>query len=145
MRGLLRKRQWVWFVAPSESNDEITTLATYDKPVKKYLNVSATAGSVRRFNDGFYPEYDRYITSYDPDFLPEVGTMVFVDVVPEIGEDGYLVKEGKPLYKLDGTPRLDDYGNVRTDESYSTMPDYRVERVLHTKKGTVTRFMLKKV
>ena len=145
MRGLMRNRQRVWFVTPKESNDDITTVATYGKPEMKYLNVSATAGDVRKFGDGFYPEYDRYITSYDPDFLPEVGTMVFVDVVPEIGSDGYLAKEGGPLLRLDGTPRLDDYGNIRTDERYKTNPDYRVERVLHTQKGTVIRFMLKKV
>lgn len=145
MRGLVRKRQQVWFVSVTESNDGISTLQHFGKPELRNMNVSATVGDVRTFGDGFYPEYDRYITCYDKNFLPVVGTMVFVDVEPEIGPDGYLVQNDTPLYKLDGTPRLDEYGNVRVDKNYKTLPDYRIERVLHTQKGTVTRFMLKKV
>lgn len=125
MRSLVKQRQFVWFTKIEEVQDGIDTVKRYAKPEKHKMTVSATSGTPEELAAGIVPNYDRYITSYDRDFHPEEGNLIFVDVVPLLDADGNLVM-------------ADD------EETPVTPPDYVLKKIVDTKMGEVARYGIKK-
>lgn len=125
MRSLQRRKQDMWFVQRSLDTMSLGNTYTYTKPIHKRYSVSPTSGSVYEGYFGVLPTYDRYIICYEHDFIPEEGTMVYIDKKPEIGDDGYLVlgNDGEPTVK----------------------PDYTVSKIARTEKGVKTRIGISKV
>lgn len=137
MRNIKRQMQDVWFCNFTEENDGLDTVKTYDKPIKKRFSVSGTSGTVYGWGAGLSLSYDRYITSFDRNFRPKEGMMVFVDVIPDLDKNGNLVKNRITESDLDGT--------IVSYEEYSTEPDYMIEKIYDTKRGKVARYAIKKV
>lgn len=92
----------------------------------KRFTVSATAGIPEEISAGIVPTYDRYITSFDSDFKPEEGNLVFVDIEPVLDENGNL------LLKDDGITPV-------------TPPDYTLKKILTTQRGKVFRYGISKI
>lgn len=145
MRTRIRAAQKVWFVTVSESLDGLNTGEIYGKPVVKKVGVSVSTDEADRDSNGLIPVYDRYSHCYDKSFLPEIGDMAFIDVVPELDENGELVYTEEAVLKPNGEPRLDGNRNPITVRKYATKPDYRIIEVRQTQKGNVNRFLYKKV
>lgn len=125
MRGRLRQKQSVWISTVKEKNNGMDKLLVYSNPQKKNISVSATAGTPEELSAGIVPDYDRYITVFDRTFQPKEGNVLWIDVVPEVGEDGSLI--------------LDE------DNSPIVLPDYRLKRTLDTQKGQVARYGISKI
>ena len=126
MRSLMRRKQYIWTVDAVRNDETVEGGMTYGKPVKYHMAVSNTSGTPHELPVGIVAEYSRYIVSYDRDFKPSEGLMLFIDVVPRIGGDGYL--ENDP----------------ETGEPYTT-PDYVLSHIIDTQKGTIARYGIKKV
>lgn len=125
-RSPVRDRQKIWFTAISEKKSGIDTIQEYSKPIMKRFTVSATSGTPEELSAGIVPTYERYITSYDRSFNPQEGDLAFIDVEPKLDESGNL---------------------VLSDDGYTpvTPPDYRIEKILDTKRGRVARYGISKV
>ena len=126
MRSLSRMKQNIWHARMEETQDGIDTVLSYSKPEKLKLPVSATAGTPEEMSAGIVPTYDRYITSYDrsPDFKE---TDVFwIDVVPEVDDNGNLVMQE------DGVTPV-------------TPPDYILKKIIATQRGKVFRYGISKI
>lgn len=121
LRSPVRDRQKVWFSRVTEKKDGIDTIQEYTKPIMKRFTVSATSGTPEEISAGIVPNYDRYITSYDRTFNPQEGDLVFVDIEPALDRNGNL-EIGADRH----TPK--------------TPPDYRIVKILDTKKGNVARY-----
>ena len=146
VRNIQRQVQDLWFCEVTEINVGIDLVKQYSKPEKHRFSVSATAGYVNGWGAGFVLNYDRYITSFDRDFKPKEGMMVFVDVVPELGENGELVSKDVYETDIEGNTVLDEDGNpVVLFSEPVTAPDYMLKRIYDTKKGKVARYGLEKV
>lgn len=145
MRSLVRDKQPIWFCDVSESLDGIDTVKTYSDPIKKYFTVSATAGWVNNSGSGWILNYDRQVVCYERDFRPPEGTMLFVDVVPEIDADGHLKTIDVQDVDANGNPALDEDGDPITYKKYVTEPDYIIKKIYNTQRGTVARFGISKV
>lgn len=145
MRTRVRAAQKLWFVPVTESLDGLNTSEIYGTPIEKRFGVSVSTDEADRQANGLVPEYDRYCHCYQMDFSPEIGTMVFVDVVPSLDDSGELTYTEETVTKLNGDPRLDENGNAITVRKYDTLPDYRIIEVRQTQKGNVKRFLFKKV
>lgn len=128
MRSPAKQRQEVWFSTITEKKVGIDTIHEYSTPVMRRLTVSAGAGTPTRISAGLVVDYDREITSYDKSLRLEVkeGSACWVDVVPEISEDGSLAM-------------LDD-GVTPT-----VPPDYRVDKFFQTARGRVDVLGIKKI
>lgn len=126
MRSPSRLKQKVWFSKIEKVIEGIDTVQRYGKPIMKRFAVSATAGTPEEISAGIVPTYDRYITSFDRDFKPEEGNLVFVDIEPVLDENGNL------LLKDDGHTPI-------------THPDYRVKKIIDTKMGKVARYGISKI
>lgn len=126
MRSPSRLKQKVWFSKIEEAIEGIDTVQKYSKPIMKRFTVSATAGTPEETAAGIVPTYERYITSYDREFKPEEGDLVFVDIEPKINEDGNLLLEN------------DGYTPIAP-------PDYRVKKIIDTKMGKVARYGISKI
>lgn len=128
MRSPVKQRQEVWFSAITEKKVGIDTIQEYSKPIMRGLTVSAGAGTPTQISAGLVVDYDREITSYDKSLRSEVseGSACWVDVVPEISEDGSLAV-------------LDD-GVTPT-----VPPDYRVDKIFQTARGRVDVLGIKKI
>ena len=124
MRGLEKRKQNVWFVEKMTDDSMYEASVTYSKPIKKRVSVSATASTPEENYAGVLPSYDRYITCYDRNFKVKEGTLLYVDVVPEITEDGSL--------------KVDDNGNPTVTN------DYVLVSILDTAKGAIARYGIKK-
>lgn len=126
MRSPVKDRQKVWFVTITEKKVGVDTVQEYSKPIMKRFTVSATSGTPEELSAGIVPTYERYITSYDRSFEPQEGDLVFVDVEPKIDESGNL---------------------VLSDDGYTpvTPPDYRLEKILDTKRGRVARYGISEI
>jgi len=98
----------------------------YGKPEKHRFTVSATSGYPFYMAFGFQLDYERTITSFERDFFPPEGTYCWVDVEPELDDEGELVIS-------------DDGVNPVTP------PDYQVQRLLNTEKALLGRYGIKKV
>ena len=125
MRSYQRRKQDVWTTEESTDDSTIEGKSTYSKPEKHRFTVSSTSGIPSELAVGIVAEYSRYIVSYDRDFHPEEGLLLFVDVVPELDEDGELVlnEDGDPI----------------------TKPDYVLSHIFDTQKGTLARYGIRKV
>lgn len=128
MRSPVRDRQKIWFSNVTEKKVGIDTVQEYGKPIMRGLTVSAGTGAPTQISAGLVVDYDREITSYDKSLRSEVseGSACWVDVVPEISEDGSLAM-------------LDD-GVTPT-----VPPDYRVDKIFSTARGRVDVFGIKKI
>ena len=126
-RSAWKLRQDIYVVTKTETRIGIDLVKSYSKPKKYRLSVSATTGVPSVFNSGIVPDYDREITVYVGQFTgfdaPE-GALLYVDVTPEIADDGYLVLS-------DGEPTI--------------YPDYELVRKISTLRGKVSRYGIKKV
>lgn len=128
MRNPVRDRQKVWFSTITEKKVGIDTIQEYSNPVMAKLTASAGTGAPSQISAGLVVDYDRELTSYNKNLRSEVeeGSVCWVDVIPEIAEDGSLV--------------------MSDDEVTPTVPpDYRVDKIFSTKRGNVDVFGIKKI
>ena len=128
MRSPVRDRQPIYFSTITEKKVGIDTIQEYSNPIMRKLTVSAGTGAPTQISAGLVVDYDREITSYDKSLRSEVeeGSVCWVDVVPEIADDGSLV--------------------MSDDEVTPTVPpDYRVDKKFSTKRGNVDVFGIKKI
>ena len=125
MRGSQKRKQDVYFVNRSADSTHLGSPYIYTKPIKKRMSVSPTAGSMYSSYFGQIPAYDRYLITYEHDFLPKEGTLVYVDKTPELDTQGNLVigENGEPTVK----------------------PDYSVAKIGWTKNGVTTRIGITKI
>ena len=128
MRSRVRDRQKIYFVTVAEKKVGIDTVQEYGKPIIKKMAVSSGTGQPGQVSAGLVVDYDREITSYDKSLRGVIreGDAVFVDVEPQLNEDGTL------------TMGEDGYTPV-------TSPDYRISAIFSTKKGDVDVFGIKRV
>lgn len=128
MRSRVRDRQKVWFVTVTEKKVGIDTVQEYSNPIMRKLTVSAGTGAPSQISAGLVVDYDREIVSYSKSLRSEVeeGSVCWVDVIPEIADDGSLV--------------------MSDDEVTPTVPpDYRVDKIFSTKRGNVDVFGIKRI
>lgn len=130
MRSLKRQQQQVWFSKIHEHLDGIDTIHEWDKPIMVKMTCSVTSGTPEEIAAGIVPDYDRYLTYHKSRFKPslglEEGMSVWVDVTPELDENGNLV--------------------MGDDEVTPVMPpDYTLKRILDTQKGGVARYGIVKI
>lgn len=124
MRSLQRQTQELWFSVKSMQFAGIDEASVFSKPETHKFTVSATGSTPEDYAVGIVPDYDRYITSFDRSFQPIEGMQVWVDVTPELDEEGEL---------------------AMTDDGDPTVPpDYTLLRKVYTKKGTVDRYLIKR-
>ena len=126
MRSPSRLKQKIWFSKIEEAIEGIDTVQRYSKPIMKRFTVSATAGTPEEIAAGIVPTYDRYITSFDRDFKPEEGNLVFVDIEPVLDDSGNLVMEDDGI-----TP--------------TTPPDYTLKKIIDSQKSKVARYGISKI
>lgn len=128
MRSPVRDRQPVYFSTITEKKVGIDTIQEYSKPIMRKLTVSAGTGAPTQISAGLVVDYDREITSYDKSLRSEVteGSVCWVDVIPEIAEDGSLV--------------MSDDGVTPT-----VPPDYRVDKIFSTSRGRVDVLGIRKI
>ena len=124
MRSLIRQTQAIWFSVKSMGFTGIDETSTFSKPEMHRFTVSATGSTPEDYTVGIVPDYDRYITSFDRNFQPIEGMQCWVDVTPELNNDGTLKMTN------DGEPTV--------------QPDYTLKRKVDTKMGTVARYLIKK-
>lgn len=128
VRSPVRDRQPIYFSTITEKKVGIDTIQEYSNPIMRKLTVSAGTGAPTQISAGLVVDYDREITSYDKSLRSEVeeGSVCWVDVVPEIADDGSLV--------------------MSDDEVTPTVPpDYRVDKIFSTKRGNVDVFGIKRI
>ena len=128
VRSPVRDRQPIYFSTITEKKVGIDTIQEYSNPIMRKLTVSAGTGAPTQISAGLVVDYDREITSYDKSLRSEVeeGSVCWVDVVPEIADDGSLV--------------------MSDDEVTPTVPpDYRVDKIFSTARGNVDVFGIKRI
>lgn len=128
MRSRKRDRQKIWFSNVTEKKVGIDTVQEYGKPIMAKLTASAGTGAPSQISAGLVVDYDRELTSYNKALRGQVeeGSVCWVDVTPEIAQDGNLV--------------------MSTDRVTPTVPpDYRVDKIFSTQKGQVDVFGIKKI
>ena len=131
MRSRNRDKQRVWFAKFTERQDGIDTIQEWSKPIMAKLTASATSGTPDEIAAGVVPEYDRYLTYHKSPHSCcsldlEEGMSVWVDVIPQLDDDGNLVMDE------DGVTPI-------------TPPDYTLKRILDSKKAIVTRYGISKI
>lgn len=128
MRSPVSQRQKVWFSTITEKKVGIDTIQEYSKPIMAKLTASAGTGAPSQISAGLVVDYDRELTSYNLGLRGQIeeGSVCWVDVVPEISEDGSLAM-------------LDD-GVTPT-----VPPDYRVDKIFSTARGQVDVFGIRKI
>ena len=128
MRSPVRDRQKVWFSTITEKKVGIDTIQEYSKPIVAKLTASAGTGAPSQISAGLVVDYDRELTSYNLELRGQIeeGSVCWVDVIPEISEDGSLV--------------------MSDDEVTPTVPpDYRVDKIFSTARGRVDVFGIRKI
>lgn len=133
MRSLFKQRQKVWYtsiyeeeIQDKDGNDTGEYRDVYTKPILYKFTVSSTAGDSEEMPAGVMVDYERLVTSYDRDFNPKEGEMLFIDVIPVLDENGSLEL------------------NLATGEPI-TKPDYVIKKVLDTQKGKVAKYGISKI
>ena len=127
-RGAWKLRQNIYVTTQTETQVGIDRVKVYTKPKKYRLSVSATAGTPSVFQSCIVPDYDREITVYAGQltgFNAPEGALLFVDVEPELDENGDFV--------------LDNYGEL------TVLPDYVLVRKIAALRGKVARYGIKRV
>lgn len=127
MRSIRKDQQNLWFTKITESIPEgsIDTKRTYEKPVCRRFTISNEGGIPLETGMGIVPHYERYITTYTHEYVPEEGMLVYVDKEPELDAEGELV--------------LDE------NNEPTVKPDFYVRRIMTNKKASVVRAALVKV
>lgn len=125
MRSLQRRQQPIWICETRTDDTGIEPITSYTKPQKYFVAVSNTSGTPHELPVGVVAEYSRYFISYDRDFKPKEGMVLFVDKVPELTVTGDLRVD------INGVPY--------------TKPDYVLTHILDTAKGTIARYGIKKI
>lgn len=128
MRSPMRDRQKVWFSTITEKKVGIDTIQEYSKPIMAKLTASAGTGAPSQISAGLVVDYDRELTSYNKSLRSEVeeGSVCWVDVIPEIADNGSLV--------------------MSDDEVTPTVPpDYRVDKIFQTARGRVDVLGIRKI
>ena len=126
MRSIRKRKQYIWITTASQDDSHIQQITVYTKPERHKVTVSNTSGTPHELPVGIVAEYSRYFISYDRDFNPKEGDLIFVDKVPELDVNGYLAI------------------NPETNKVY-TEPDYVLSHIMNTAKGTIARYGIKKV
>ena len=128
MRSPVKDRQLVYFSTITEKKVGIDTIQEYSKPVIAKLTASAGTGAPSQISAGLVVDYDRELTSYDKKLRRQIeeGSVCWVDVIPEIADDGNLVLSADGV-----TPTVP--------------PDYRVEKIFSTARGKVDVLGIKKI
>lgn len=130
MRSCKKQQQYVFFSSFRERLDGIDTIQEWGKPIMVKMTCSVTSGTPKEIAAGIVPDYDRYLTYHKSRFKPPLGLdegmAVWVDVIPELDENGNLVMS------------VDEVTPV-------TPPDYTLKRILDTKKGDVARYGIKSI
>lgn len=126
MRSLSRQKQKTWFAKLQEKLDGIDTIVSYSKPEMYLFTVSYSAGTPGEISAGIVPDYDKTIVSYDRTFKPEEGMVIWVDVAPELDEEGNLIMGEDGITPI-------------------TPPDYVLKRIIDTQKGIVARYGIAKI
>lgn len=125
MRSLQRRIQDIWICDANTIDTDLQGLTRYSKPEKHRVTVSNTSGSPSEIAAGITPEYSRYFISYDRDFNPREGQVLFVDKEPQLTYNGSLATD------INGVPY--------------TQPDYVVTHIMNTGKGTIARYGIRKI
>ena len=128
MRSRKRDRQNIWFSSVTEKKVGIDTVQEYSKPIVARLTASAGTGAPSQISAGLVVDYDRELTSYDKKLRGQIeeGSVCWVDVIPEIAEDGSLI--------------------LSDDEVTPTVPpDYRVDKIFQTARGRVDVLGIRKI
>lgn len=125
MRSIQRRKQTVWFCTAKTVDAEIEGITVYSKPEKHRVTVSNTSGTPHELAPGIVPEYTRYFISYDRDFKPKEGMLLFVDIEPQ------LTSTGKLDVDINGVPY--------------TKPDHILTHIMDTDKGTIARYGIRKI
>ena len=125
MRSLRRRKQNIWICKVSIDDSHMEPVTKYSKPEKHRVSVSNTSGTPHELPVGLVSEYTRYFVSFDRDFHPEEGMVLFVDREPELDDNGELIlgENGEP--------------NVK--------PDYVLTHIMDTARGTIARYGIKKI
>ena len=128
MRSPVKDRQLVYFSTITEKKNGIDTVQEYSKPIMANLTASAGTGAPSQISAGLVVDYDRELTSYDKKLRGQIeeGSVCWVDVIPEIADDGNLVLSADGV-----TPTVP--------------PDYRVEKIFSTARGKVDVLGIKKI
>lgn len=128
MRSPVRDRQPIYFSTITEKKVGIDTIQEYSKPIMAKLTASAGTGAPSQISAGLVVDYDRELVSYSKSLRSEVeeGSVCWVDVIPEISEDGSLI--------------MSDDGVTPT-----VPPDYRVDKIFSTARGRVDVLGIKKI
>lgn len=128
MRSPVKDRQPVYFSTITEKKSGIDTIQEYSKPIMAKLTASAGTGAPSQISAGLVVDYDRELTSYDKKLRGQIeeGSVCWVDVTPEIAEDGSLVLSADGV-----TPTVP--------------PDYRVEKIFSTARGKVDVLGIKRI
>jgi len=127
-RSAGKLRQNIYVTKATETRSGIDRVRTFTKPVKYRLSVSATVGIPKIFNTGILPDYDREITVFKGQFTgfdADEGALLYVDVTPELDENGDLV--------------------LNEDNEPTVHPDYVLARKLTTARHQIARYGIKKV
>ena len=125
MRSLQRRKQYIWICEASIDDSDMEPTTTYSKPEKHRVTVSNTSGTPHELPVGVVAEYSRYFISYDRNWKPREGMVLYVDRKPELDDDGFIIlnENGEP--------------NVK--------PDYVLSHIMDTAKGTIARYGIRKI
>lgn len=129
MRSPVRDRQKVWFSTITENKVGIDTIQEYSKPIMYKVTVNGgNDTSPTQISAGLVLNTDRTIVSYDKKMRDDVteGDVCWVDVAPNIAEDGNLIMSDDGV-----TPTIP--------------PDYRIDRKPITKKGRIDLYGINKI
>ena len=128
MRSRSRDRQKIWFSNVTENKVGIDTYQEYSKPIMRKLMVSSGNGNPIEISAGLVLNTDRAFTSYDKSLRSQIkeGTVCWIDVIPEISEDGNVV--------------MSDDGITPT-----VPPDYRIDENHVTQKGLVDAYGINEI
>lgn len=126
MRSLSRVKQNIWQARFEELQEGIDSIPSYSALKKYKMVVSATAGTPEEMAAGVVPNYDRYITSYDRNLGFKETDVFWIDVVPQVDDNGNLVMQEDGITPV-------------------TPPDYTLKKLLVTQKGKVFRYGLSKI
>ena len=150
MRSLRRRKQNIWICKASIDDSHMEPVTKYSKPEKHQVSVSNTSGTPHELPVGLVSEYSRYFISYDREFNPKEGMVLFVDREPVLNKNGNLaISENIYL-----TSRSNKYYTTRSgkkitlaegDGELITKPDYVLTHIMDTAKGTIARYGIKKI
>lgn len=128
MRSPVRDRQPVYFSTITEKKVGIDTVQEYSNPIMRKLMVSSGNGNPIEISAGLVLDTDRAFTSYDKSLRSQIkeGTVCWVDVIPEISEDGNIV--------------MSDDGITPT-----VPPDYRIDEKRVTQKGLIDAYGINEI